>query len=41
MTIFAEKAKEMSGVHPAKEQVRAAARDPELFKKMMKEFNRP
>ncbi len=36
MTIFAEKAKEISGVHPAKEQVRAAARDPELFKKMMK-----
>ena len=36
MTIFAEKAKEMSGVHPAKEQIRAAARDPELFKKMMK-----
>jgi hypothetical protein len=36
MAIFAEKAKEMSGVHPAKEQVRAAARDPELFKKMMK-----
>jgi hypothetical protein len=36
MTIFAEKAKEMSGVHPAKEQIRAAARDPELFKKMLK-----
>jgi hypothetical protein len=36
MGILAEKAKDMAGVHPAKEQVRAAARDPELFKKMLK-----
>jgi hypothetical protein len=36
MVMLAEKAKEMSGVHPAKEKVRAAARDPELFKKMLK-----
>jgi hypothetical protein len=36
MEMLAEKARAMAGVHPAKEQVRAAARDPELFKKMMK-----
>jgi hypothetical protein len=36
MGMLDKKAKDMSGVHPAKEHVRAAARDPALFKKMMK-----
>jgi len=36
MGILDKKAKDMAGVHPAKEKVRAAARDPELFKKLMK-----
>jgi hypothetical protein len=36
MGILDKKAKDMAGVHPAKEKVRAAARDPELFKKMLK-----
>lgn len=36
MGILDKKAKDMAGIHPAKEKVRAAARDPELFKKMLK-----
>ena len=36
MGMLDERAKSMAGVHPAKEEVRAAAKDPVLFKKMMK-----
>lgn len=36
MAMFDERTKSMGGVHPAKQAISAAAKDPVLFKKMMK-----